>query len=893
MKKILIVEDDRILLETASDFLREEGFEVIKAVDGETGIKQALAYLPDLILCDIYMPVFDGYQVFAKLQSTNSTSRIPFIFMTAKAAQEDIRYGMGLGADDYITKPINFKELKRSVSARIEKFEKTIQRSEVKYHALFELANDAILIIGPPEGFIMEANQASLKMVGYQKQELLGMKASSILTEKNAEAPNLHWEEGVKTVPFSSKEMFLVCRDDVKIPVTVSGTSLEIFNESLFMLIIHDITDLKEKEKALKESKERYRVLVENTGEGLGVVDISEKFTYANPAACSIFGLPQESLMGKSLLSFLDPVSIKEIERQTAMRKEGEKSIYELEIIRPDGEKRWIIVTATPQYDAEGDFISTFGIFRDITQRKQAETKVRESEQRLREIVELANDWIWEIDPMWRYTFVSPKVFNIVGYTPEEMLGKTPFDFILPEDVDKVSAALRETVHQFKPITSMITRALHKNGQPLYFETSGIPIFDEAGNYQGYRGAERDVTLRILYEKELIIAKEKAEESDRLKSSILANMSHELRTPLNGIIGFAEILREELRDSEYEGMAENIHASGKRLMTTLNSIITLSQLEAGKVNVISKEIDLKESLISIAKSFELQIQEKKIQMDVSGLIPLRVISDEHLLKQLLRQLIDNAIKFTDYGKIILESERVRNEDRDWVVIHLTDTGIGIDKEYYDIIFQEFRQVSEGFGRKYQGSGIGLTISKKIIDLLNGQITLESHPGKGSHFSVWLPCDQQKTDSNTRFPGPRQLPPQNLPESPSPLPLILLVEDNNVNTELTRFFLQKKYIVESAKDGAAALEMVRNNKYAAILMDINLGYGMNGLETTKAVRKIAGYETTPIIAVTGYTMEEDRERLLAEGCTHYIAKPFDKTNLLGILHQALSDISPQT
>jgi len=888
MKKILIIEDDRILLETASDFLREEGFDVIKAVDGETGIRQAMTSLPDLILCDIYMPKFDGYQVFAKLQSTSSTSRIPFIFMTAKAAQEDIRYGMGLGADDYITKPIHFKELKKSVTTRIEKYEKSVQRSEVKYHALFELANDAILITGSPDGTIMEANQASLNMSGYQKQELLGMKADSILIEKNGVGLDPHWEEGVKMASFFSKEMFFVCRDGAKIPVTVSGAGLEIFDESLFMLILHDITELKEKERALEESKERYRVLVENTGEGLGIVDIDEKFTYANPAACSIFGLPQESLIGKSLLSFLDPASIKGIESQTALRKKGEKSIYDLEIIRPDGEKRWIIVTATPQYGADGNFISTFGIFRDITLRKQAETKVRESELRLREIVNLTNDWIWEIDPQWRYTFVSPKVFDIVGYTPEEMIGKTPFDFIVPENIEEIRTALRETVHQFKPISSIITHALHKNGQPLYLETSGVPMFDEAGNYKGYRGAERDITLRILYEKELIISKEKAEESDRLKSSILANMSHELRTPLNGIIGFAEILREELRDSEYETMAENIRSSGKRLMTTLNSIITLSQLEAGKVNVVSKEIDLKTCLVSIANSFELWVREKKIQMDVSGLQPLRVISDEHLLKQLLRQLLDNAIKFTDYGKIVLESEKTRNEGRDWVVIHLRDTGIGIDKEYYDIIFQEFRQVSEGFGRKYQGSGIGLTISKKIIDLLHGRITLESHPGKGSHFSVWLPCDPQITGPTSGDIAPKQPPTRKPVESDLPLPLILLVEDNNVNTELTKFFLQKKYTVESAKDGATALEMTKNKKYAAVLMDINLGYGMNGLETTKSIRKIPGYETTPIIAVTGYTMEEDRERLLAEGCTHYIAKPFDKPNLLGLIEQALEN-----
>jgi CheY-like chemotaxis protein/nitrogen-specific signal transduction histidine kinase len=395
------------------------------------------------------------------------------------------------------------------------------------------------------------------------------------------------------------------------------------------------------------------------------------------------------------------------------------------------------------------------------------------------------------------------------------------------------------------------------------------------------------VTLRKLYERELIVSKEKAEESDRLKSSILANISHELRTPLNGIVGFAEILREELRDTDYEGMAENIHSSGKRLMATLNSIITLSQLEARKMNVVINEVDLMGCIVSLIKSFEPQVREKKIRIDLSGLKPLRIDTDEHLLKQLLRQIIDNAVKFTDYGQIEIGTEIVNKEGQGWTVVKVTDTGIGIDKDYYDIIFQEFRQVSEGFGRKYQGSGIGLTISKKIIDLLNGKIILKSESGKGSSFEIWLPVRKPQTDNIINIPAEKLIEPQvtTATQKDKP-PTVLLVEDNVVNAELVTFFLLRDYTLESAKDGITAIEMAKGHQYAAILMDINLGYGMNGLETTKEIRKIKGYETVPIIAVTGYTMEEDRNRLLAEGCTHYISKPFDRSGLLNILGEAL-------
>jgi CheY-like chemotaxis protein/nitrogen-specific signal transduction histidine kinase len=417
-------------------------------------------------------------------------------------------------------------------------------------------------------------------------------------------------------------------------------------------------------------------------------------------------------------------------------------------------------------------------------------------------------------------------------------------------------------------------------------------MFDDRGVYKGYRGADRDVTLRQLYEKELIISKDKAEESDRLKSSILANMSHELRTPLNGILGFSEILKEELRDSDHASMVENIYNSGKRLMSTLNSIITLSQLEAGKINPSLKEVQLDISIGSVIRSMESLANEKNIHLSTSGIKPYKVCTDDHLFKQLLRQILDNAIKFTDQGEITVEAFLTIDSKRKWVIVKVTDTGIGIDKGYFDLIFQEFRQVSEGFGRKYQGSGIGLTISKKIIDLLEGMITVESEPGRGSAFSIWLPntlytVAEQHVSAETKV----AIPVEEVNITGKRLPLVLLVEDNKVNKELTEFFLLNVYQVECASNAATALTMVQTKKYAAILMDINLGCGMNGLEATQTIRMLPGYEHIPIIAVTGYTMEEDKERLIAAGCTAYLSKPFERQTLLKVMDESLNQEKP--
>lgn len=869
-------------METASDFLREEGYEVLKATDGATGIEMAASHLPDLILCDISMPKYDGYQVYEKLQSSSFTARIPFIFMTARAEKDDVRYGMQMGADDYLTKPINFRELKKSISIRLEKIEKSIRHSEARYHGIFQLAKDAILIVNSNDGKILDVNQACLDILGYQKEEILGTLGYSTLSGIPFANDNIYWDSG------KISETVWKNKTGKNIPIQLRGTFISVAGENICLLIARDMSNLLAKEAALKLSEEKYKNLVENTGEGLGLVDLSEQFVYVNPAACEIFGLPSAKLIGSHLVDFLDASSIEEIRRQTSLRKEGQSGRYELEIKRPDGERRWIIVTATPQYNSDGNFTGTFGIFRDITLRKLAEGKLQESEKRQREIVDLTNDWIWEIDPSWNYTYVSHKIVDILGYTREEMIGKSPFDFLIPEDVALVKDHLRQLVHSYKPITAFETKATHKSGKVVYLETSGIPVFDDKGRYMGYRGADRDITLRKLYEKELIISKEKAEESDRLKSSILSNISHELRTPLNGILGFAEILKEELKDTEYDSMAVNIHSSGRRLMATLNSIITLSQLESGKIAISMKPVMVNESIAAVTRTLESSAAEKQILLETTGIKPYEIVTDEHLFKQLFRQILDNAIKFTDKGSITIETDRVKEDHKTWNLIKVTDTGIGIGKEYFNIIFQEFRQVSEGFGRQYQGSGIGLTISKKIIDLLNGKITLQSEEGRGSTFNIWLPditTVSQKSHITEKQVVSSPVPVKSKPSSDTMVD-VLLVEDNQVNTDLTKFFLRSYYRVDSAADADIALEMVRKKQYAAILMDINLGHGMNGLEAAKEIRSIKEYENIPIIAVTGYTMHAERDKFFAEGCSHYISKPFDQASLLALLKKAI-------
>jgi len=290
---------------------------------------------------------------------------------------------------------------------------------------------------------------------------------------------------------------------------------------------------------------------------------------------------------------------------------------------------------------------------------------------------------------------------------------------------------------------------------------------------------------------------------------------------------------------------------------------------------------------NVGHSFQSQIEEKNLSCTFHLPEPVLLITDQLLFKQLFHQILDNAIKFTHHGGIIVDAQVVKDGDVKWQTIRIKDTGIGIDPRYFEMIFHDFRQVSEGYGRKYQGSGLGLAISRKICKLLKGKITVESHPGQGSTFTIWLPVIREELPAEpVKTSEEKAIQRGKTGKRPGPA-RVLLVEDNLINKNLIELFLGRDYKMDHAFDGKTAIEMAEKTNYDIILMDINLGAGMDGIEATKRIRKIAGFESTPVVAVTGYTMIGDKEKLLSGGCTHYLPKPFGKAALLDLIRDALT------
>ncbi|MBK7630260.1 MAG: PAS domain S-box protein [Ignavibacteriales bacterium] len=485
-------------------------------------------------------------------------------------------------------------------------------------------------------------------------------------------------------------------------------------------------------------------------------------------------------------------------------------------------------------------------------------------------------------DPSGNIEYVNPKFSEITGYSLAEVKSKNP-------------NILKSGIHKKEFYNNLWSTLLSgkiwqgefqnkKKSGDIYWENAIIaPIINSEGVITNYIAVKEDITEKKKMIEELIFAKEKAEEMNRVKSSFFANMSHELRTPMVGILGFSEFLMNELKDnSNYFTMVNSINVSGHRLLETLNLILNLSKLEASKVEVNLQSQNIVTLLEESFGFFESAAAKKSIEYSFSNDYPEIICNvDQQLFTSIFNNLINNAIKFTDSGNVTISV----TSDSESVNISVSDTGVGISEMKQNLIWEEFRQASEGYNRGFEGTGLGLTIAKKYADLMNGNITVKSTLGKGTTFNVTFPLSNSaSTQSNLLNNTELNKPVESIQNNPQIK--ILYVEDDEISVKYVTTITKNLYDVDSAKDSDEALNRVKQKKYDAILMDINLHRGMDGLELTKVIRKIDGYQSVPIIAITAFAMGQEKEIFLSKGMTHYLSKPFVKNQLLNLLDSAI-------
>lgn len=506
------------------------------------------------------------------------------------------------------------------------------------------------------------------------------------------------------------------------------------------------------------------------------------------------------------------------------------------------------------------------------------------SEERFSQVAESAEEWIWEVNADGLFTYSNSVVEKILGYQPDEVIGKRYFyDFFKPEVAEELKSGVFEAFSRKESIKNFINPNLHKYGHTVILETTGSPILDNKDNLHGYRGTDMNITERLRNEEELIKAKERAEESDRLKTSFLANMSHEIRTPMNGILGFAELLNDgELTPDERQKYVSIININSRLLLRVISDIVDIAKIESNQLSINKVVFNLnvlldrlftmyqKEILVS-RKDHLILLLEKDLEADKSY-----ILSDDMRLEQILINLIGNALKFTQTGYIKF-GYRTESEN---LIFFVEDTGKGIAKNKQHIIFERFRQEEEDHTRKYGGSGLGLTISNGLVELLGGRMWMTSEEGIGSTFFFRLP------QSAVLKPAPKSLDiVQDYEKYDLKNKIILIVDDSVENFELIRMILKGAQAeILYTDNGKDAIEICQNNtKINLIFMDIQME-DMNGYETTMEIRKFR--PLLPVVALTAYAFPEDKARALNAGCNDLLTKPIIRENLLSMIKKIL-------
>lgn len=666
--------------------------------------------------------------------------------------------------------------------------------------------------------------------------------------------------------------------------------------------LVYDVTKTYRAEEELIESRSRYkymyemfRLMADNIPDLLWAKDMKKRYIFVNKAICEklLNASDTNEPIGKNDDFFSDKERNLHPEDKSwhtfdkasqhsddvTIRRKAAGRFEEHGNIR--GELLYLDVHKAPICDEDGNMIGIVGSGRDITKEKLIEKELVTVHERNKAILKAIPDTMFLYD--LNATFLDCYASNPSDlFAPiDQIIGHNASEFYPPTNVEDLKKTLEKCVQTGEVQTLEYEMVLDK--KLTYFEARHILVDSKT-----VLSISQNITDRKILQKELISAKEKAEESDRLKSTLLNNMSHELRTPLNGILGFSEILSNELNDPDYIEMAKHINYSGKRLMRTLDSIMQLSQLESGikALNIQKTEID--QIFREIMSVYNPQARIKELFLELQEFQPMTGYIDQFFFTQSISNILDNALKFTREGGVTINVEEIRDEETRLLSVNINDTGIGISPEHLRFIFEEFRQVSEGHNRSFEGTGLGLTIANKMIILLGGTVEVDSQIGKGSHFRVLIPFPEEMPGTKPPvmdFPLPEKEVKPKRPQS-GPKPLVLLVEDNEVNMKLTVAYLNRDFTVDWAQDGFSALEKVKTKNYAAILMDINLRPDMDGLKTAQLIRKTINYSKTPIIALTGYTLFGDKERLISGGCTDYLAKPFTRDDILRVLKKSL-------
>ena len=640
---------------------------------------------------------------------------------------------------------------------------------------------------------------------------------------------------------------------------------------------------VEERTEELKVSEQRFRSFVENVNDVLFSLTPEGHFNYVSPQWKDAFGYELSETIGQPFIPFVHP---EDVTGCVAFLKKvfetGERQFgVEYRVRHKAGSYVWYSANASRIEDLETGTPVLVGIGRNINDRKLAEVSLTESEQRFRSLMEnIPSVAVQGYALDGTVLFWNQASELLYGYSTDEAMGANLLDLIIPPEMhEAVTGAVQQMIATGENIPAGELLLKRKDGSriPVYSSHALVhplnrqpELFCLDIDLSDRKQAETDLleSNRLLSE-----AKKLAESANTAKSQFLANMSHEIRTPMNGVLGMTQLLELTELTQEQREYVTALKLSGKNLMSLISDILDLSKIEAGKILIEAAEFSLKQCIndVVVMQKFALHEKRLKLEIEVSEDIPHLLIGDQLRIKQILLNLIGNAVKFTAQGSVTVSAHLLEQHDKSVLVqIAVRDTGVGISPEAVDDIFQPFTQEDGSTSRRYGGTGLGLTISRRLAELLGGTITVESTSGVGSCFAATIPFiigttiitpgAEPSTEAASNWDGP---------------PLrILLVDDDQVNIKFGASLLKKLgHSVTTAENGRQCLVALENDGFDIVLMDVQMPV-MNGEEALREIRTKEQGTTDhlSVIALTAHSMRGDMDRLREAGFDGYVSKP---------------------
>ncbi|EKD70833.1 MAG: hypothetical protein ACD_46C00377G0003 [uncultured bacterium] len=641
-----------------------------------------------------------------------------------------------------------------------------------------------------------------------------------------------------------------------------------------------------------------FHKLAETSQDVFWIRDVDFKtHLYVSPAFEKIWGFSRQNLFQDEefLPSSIHPDDKKKYTDMVASIRHFPRELdhysHEFKIIRSDGEIRRINELIFPLYDKQLQFIGFAGIAKDVTQEKERIAELEKASHFFQLFAERIPAVFWARDDSCnKQIYLSPGYEKIWDRTRESLYQNPDswLETLHPEDRGTASNTQRfQTLSEVGPEVQYENRyRIHRpNGDIRWIKDTSFPIYNEKNIFIGFAGIAEDITKEVLNKQELRDAKERAEVANQAKSDFLAMISHELRTPLNAILGMAKILKMQGLPLELQENVDIISDAGNSLLSLVNDILDFARLEVGKLSFTKEPFDIHLLFSQVVQSLQYQAREKNITMTYEPEIntPSLVMGDSDRVRQVLVNLLGNALKFTEKGfiKVTVCCEKSLSSQVVFKVT-VTDTGIGIREDKLNSVFEKFNQIDSIYHRKHRGIGLGLAITKQLIEAMGGNIHVKSEYGKGSEFSFTLSLELQKTiaiKNKTTYQVQSPLAKKNFNLT------ILLVEDNLINQKIATKFLEDFGCrVTIANNGHEVLSQQETlNHFDLIFMDVGLP-DMNGFEIVQRLRAMPFLQEMPIIAMTAHILDRDRQQAFSVGMNKIIAKPISYDELGAVLNE---------